>query len=1149
METDELEVLVAKRTAELLTLNAQLRAELAESKRKEEALRLSEQRQRLALSASNTGLWDWDIRSNEIFFSREWKAQIGYEDQEIENRKDEWESRVHPDDRDRLFANVDAYLANPWSNFEVEYRLRHKDGSYKWILSRATMFPDKEHNPERMLGSHLDITDRKLAEDALRTSELRYRTLAHNFPNGGVALFDRDLRFMIADGTDLARVGLSKEKLEGRTIWEVFSPEVADALEPAYRAALEGRTTVDEVHLRGSVYLRHAVPVTDAHGEIVAGMLMSQDITERKRAEEALRREELEYRSLVESVLAIVWRADAPTFQFSFVSKEAEALLGYPAERWIADSTFWRDHLHPDDRDWVVSFRTNAVYEKKDYVSEYRMIAADGKVVWLREMVRVVIEHGALKELVGVMVDITERKLAEEARHQSETKFTTVFETIPDPVMIVRLRDWLVLDVNQAWTGHTGYPKSERVGTTNEHLDLLVEPGDRDRFVALVRETGEAKNFDFMFRTKEGSLRHALVSARRVELDGEQCAVAVVKDVTEHKEAEDALRRSEERYRLIVENQTEFIVKSLPDGTRTFVNDSYCRYFGLTEEECLGTSFFTLVDPGFREAIHQRTAALTLDAPEYTEEHQSIVPQGLRWQQWTTRGIFDADGKLIELLSSGRDVTERKAAEEALQESESLGRTLNERFALAVDSAGIGVWDLNILTNNLTWDQQMNRLYRIEQEQLGAYELWLSRVHLDDRVRAHDEVQLAIKGLKPFDTDFRIVWPNGEWRHIKAFARVVRNERGTPVRMTGINYDITDRKRAEESLERSEAHYRALVENTPDIIARFDRDCRYMFVNTAIAQVSLLKPEEFEGKSLREVGFSGEEASFREEVIREVFETKKPFESEFEFEGPHGLRVFEWRAFPEFDEKGNTHSVLSINRDVTERRHAEQQLKESREQLRALSAHLQSVREEERTVIAREIHDELGQALTGLKMDLSYLQKTLTRVKTSELDRLTDTTVSMSKLVDATIQTVRKIATDLRPGILDDLGLVAAIEWQAQDFQKRTGITCKFSPGVDDLDIDRDRSTASFRIFQETLTNVARHSGASAVAVSLDRRGDALALEIKDNGKGISEADISGRGSLGLLGMRERAQLLGGELKISGAPGEGTTVIVRIPLA
>ena len=293
------------------------------------------------------------------------------------------------------------------------------------------------------------------------------------------------------------------------------------------------------------------------------------------------------------------------------------------------------------------------------------------------------------------------------------------------------------------------------------------------------------------------------------------------------------------------------------------MNDSYCRYFGLTEEECHGTSFFSLVAPSFREAIDQKTAALSLDAPEYTEEHQSIVAKGLRWQQWTTRGIFDADGKLIELLSSGRDVTERKAAEEALQKSESLGRTLNERSALAVDSAGIGVWDLNILTNHLTWDQQMNRLYRIEQEQLlGGYELWLSRVHPDDRVRAHEEAQLAIRALNLSTPTFESC---GQTARGDTSRRLREScEMSTVSRSNDRNQLRYYRPKASRRVFGAErAYYRALVENTPDIIARFDRDCRYMFVNTAIAQVSLLKPEDFEGRSLQEVGFSGGEAELQ----------------------------------------------------------------------------------------------------------------------------------------------------------------------------------------------------------------------------------------------------------------------------------------------
>jgi len=227
-----------------------------------------------------------------------------------------------------------------------------------------------------------------------------------------------------------------------------------------------------------------------------------------------------------------------------------------------------------------------------------------------------------------------------------------------------------------------------------------------------------------------------------------------------------------------------------------------------------------------------------------------------------------------------------------------------------------------------------------------------------------------------------------------------------------------------------------------------------------------------------------------------------------------------------------------------ERKWAEEQLKSSHEQLRALSGHLQSVREEEGTRIALEIHDELGQALTGLRMDLTWLGSRLRQDQKSLLKRIQ----AMSKLIDATIQAVRRISTELRPRVLDDIGLMAALEWQAQDFQTRTGIRCKFSSRVEELSLDQDRSTAVFRIFQETLTNVVRHAHATSVNISLRDNAGNLILEVRDNGKGIADGEISDARSLGLLGMRERAALFGGEVDISGIAGRGTRVTVRIPL-
>ena len=215
----------------------------------------------------------------------------------------------------------------------------------------------------------------------------------------------------------------------------------------------------------------------------------------------------------------------------------------------------------------------------------------------------------------------------------------------------------------------------------------------------------------------------------------------------------------------------------------------------------------------------------------------------------------------------------------------------------------------------------------------------------------------------------------------------------------------------------------------------------------------------------------------------------------------------------------------------------------SHDQLRALAARLQAVREEERGRVAREIHDELGQALTALKIEFASLLRDL-----PEDQKLAGARVeSILKLLDHTIQSVRRIGTELRPGILDDMGLVAALEWAAEDFQTRTGTKCQISLPDADVPLEPERATALFRIFQETLTNVARHAEATEVHARLAKENGTLILEVRDNGKGMSEEQLAGKSSLGILGMRERVLLLGGTLNISSTLGEGTTVRVLIP--
>jgi len=237
-------------------------------------------------------------------------------------------------------------------------------------------------------------------------------------------------------------------------------------------------------------------------------------------------------------------------------------------------------------------------------------------------------------------------------------------------------------------------------------------------------------------------------------------------------------------------------------------------------------------------------------------------------------------------------------------------------------------------------------------------------------------------------------------------------------------------------------------------------------------------------------------------------------------------------------------TVLSIARDITERKQAEEKLKRTSKLLRELATHLQSVREEERTMIAQEIHDELGQVLTALKIQVSLLANKLNKNQ----EPLKEKIKSLSNMIDASVESVQKISSKLRPGILDELGLIAAIEWQAEEFEKSTSIKCSLVLPKEEMKLEKNKSTAIFRIFQEALTNIARHSQATKAAISLLIHQSNIYLEILDNGKGITQEQIKDFKSLGIHGMEERAMVFGGQVYFEGIAGKGTIVKVEIPV-
>ncbi len=508
--------------------------------------------------------------------------------------------------------------------------------------------------------------------------------------------------------------------------------------------------------------------------------------------------------------------------------------------------------------------------------------------------------------------------------------------------------------------------------------------------------------------------------------------------------------------------------------------------------------------------------------------------------------------------------------EESLREKEALYRMIAERPFAGVYIIRGGI----ILFVSAYTSAYMG--YEPE-EMIGR--LSLDFIHPEDRERARKSAKEMLCGGLETPYEFRLLTKHGQVRWIIESVTPIVYEGKRAALCTAM--DITDRKRVEEelrkykdnleriveertaelhmanqalqgeiaervetagALQQSEERFRSLIESAPtamlisrrEVLLYANQAFLRMFGYSDLSQIihapvfNHLAPEDYR-------------------VVRKRMQAReqgKKVPNSYEIRGrrqngtifPIHLEVARIR----FEDGPVNVTFLT---DVTEREIRERELRESREQLRSLAARLESLREEERTILSREIHDEFGQSLTGLKMDLAWLAKRLPRDQ-EDLLRKAD---SMLKLVDESVKLIRKISTRLRPGILDDFGLLAAMEWQAREFGQRTGIRCGVRSNVKNIRIGKNASSSIFRIFQEALTNIARHSGASKVDVRLKQRRTYLLLAVQDNGRGLKKEDLRPHESLGILGMRERVQLMKGTFTIEGVPGEGTKVRVFVP--
>ncbi len=749
---------------------------------------------------------------------------------------------------------------------------------------------------------------------------------------------------------------------------------------------------------------------------------------------------------------------------------------------------------------------------------------------------------------------VSERREAETALKVKSAELDSFFNVTPD-LLCIATTDGYFVRLNPAWEKTLGYSRDEL--TARRFLEF-IHPDDlestREAIARLVLQQ-DVIGFVNRYRSKNGTYR----SLEWCSTPAGKQIYAAARDVTDQRKAEEALRHRErelrEAQRLAHVGSWEWDVSR---KTATWSEELY-RIIGrdpslaAPSEEELQRAY---PGEGWKRLRTAMQNALQSGAAYSIELERTYPGDTKQWMVARGEAVRDSNGQVVGLRGTVQDITDRKQAELVLQASE-------ERYRAFIANSSEGIWRAEFdrpVSTKLPVEDQVERI--IQLAYVAECNDALARLHGFDR--AEEMIGVRVKDL-----------PAGDPRHADNLHTFVRSgyqiedgesyrfdaegqvryflnnyfgviENDCLVRAWGVQRDITDRKRAEQSLRASEERFRATFDNAGIGMALVDLEGHPLKSNPALQRMLGYSDEELNGMAFTE--FTHRDDRVRDfETHLELAQGKRDrYEMEKRYITKDG-RVIWGRLTVSLVRgmNGRPEHVVAMVEDVTERKQAAHELQRSFEQLRALAARLESVREEERKRVAREIHDGLGQALTAIKLDLASLTGDLSEDQGARAQKA----ASIMKLADETIQLVRRISTELRPGILDDLGLLAAVEWAAEEFETRTGTECRLKLPPDDIDIDPERATAVFRILQETLTNVARHAGASQVDVRLAEQNGDLCLEVHDNGKGIGEAQLASGGSLGILGMRERAVLLKGELTIRGDPGKGTTVSVRIPKA
>jgi PAS domain S-box-containing protein len=815
-------------------------------------------------------------------------------------------------------------------------------------------------------------------------------------------------------------------------------------------------------------------------------------------------------------------------------------MLGYTREELLTLN--FASLTHPDDLTLNLKLRDELLAGRREsFVMEKRYLKKNGHIVWTRHSVSAT--HTAAGDIATLMVvaeDITERKCKEEALEKIRTRHRALFDNMLEGYVYCRLlydeqgqaRDYIYLDTNDAFGPQTGLENvigkkvSEVVPGMHEANPEQLEIFSR------VAATGCPEKFETY--AKLLGIWYS-VSAYS---DEKKHFIAVFDNITERKRNEERLRKSES---LLAGAEALGHIGSWArdlrsnEGTRS---DEFYRILGLDpKENTVGLlDYEKLIYPEDLARFLEIREAVLLGQETRDWEFRIIHPErGVRDMHLRVAFARDEEGRAVRIYGTIKDITEQKQAEKSLF----LFRTL-------IDKSNDIIWMVDSATLDLL-DFSQSACVSLGYTRQELLSMSIFDLDPDVTPSMHESMKEVLRTVGFATIESRLRRKDGSMFPIEASLNRVHFDKDYDI---CVIRDITNRKRAEKALVASELQYRQLIGALPAAVYTCDAEGRITLFNDAAVKLWGRSPEIASDRwcgAWRLYAIDGSPLPFPDcPMAAAVREGRSIRGVEIIVERPDGTRSY---VLPHVDPLRDTAGIVvgavNVLLDMTERRRSDQALRQSGEELRALARRIEFIREEQAVRIARELHDQLGQALTMLKLHVLSLERQLER-HTGEATTIESR--EALELIHGALRNVRELCVELRPPVLDHLGLGPAIETLATHFRTHSGIACVVSGPADLPAMEMQSQIAAYRIVQELLTNVARHSGASEARIALRVDGGTLEIEVADNGRGIRATEVTGIRSLGLLGMRERALAAGGSIIVEGRPGGGTIGTARLSI-